>query len=134
MIQFIFIFINSPGDPFTEGFFFMEMGGIYYSICKGIGVLKAEEEESEEPQKAAQREQVESPALSRPPTRKQQSLVLASEGSQFREMRVNTPGNPSRVPAGRKTRSPTGGKGSPLRFEGLTCTRNTLSLWRDHSL
>ena len=66
MIQSIFIFINSPGDPFTEGFFFMEMGGIYYSICKGIGVLKAEEEESEEPQKAAQREQVESPALSRP--------------------------------------------------------------------
>ena len=47
MIQFIFIFINSPGDPFTEGFFSMEMGGIYYSICKGIGVLKAEEEESE---------------------------------------------------------------------------------------
>ena len=46
------------------------MGGIYYSICKGIGVLKAEEEESEEPQKAAQREQVESPALSRPPSRK----------------------------------------------------------------
>ena len=33
-------------------------------------MLKAEEEKSEEPQKEAQREQAESPGLSRPPTRK----------------------------------------------------------------